>query len=98
MEYAYKFRIYPTAEQEDLILRTFGCVRFVYNYYLDQRMQAYKETGKSPTRFEQDKDLTLLKRQNETSWLQEVDKCALQNAVKHLDVAYKNFFCGIRKG
>ena len=33
MEYAYKFRIYPTAEQEDLILRTFGCVRFVYNYF-----------------------------------------------------------------
>ena len=61
MEYAYKFRIYPTTEQEDLILRTFGCVRFVYNYYLDLRIQAYRSTGKSPTRFEQDKDLTQLK-------------------------------------
>lgn len=98
MEYAYKFRIYPTAEQEDLILRTFGCVRFVYNYYLDQRMQAYKKTGKSPTRFEQDKDLTRLKRQKETSWLREVDKCALQNALKHLDAANKNFFRGVRQG
>ena len=98
MERAYKFRIYPTTEQEDLILRTFGCVRFVYNYYLDQRMQAYKKNGKSPTRFEQDKDLTRLKQQEETNWLKEVDKCALQNALKHLDAAYKNFFRGVRQG
>ena len=98
MEYAYKFRIYPTTEQEDLILRTFGCVRFVYNYYLDLRIQAYRSTGKSPTRFEQDKDLTQLKRQKETSWLREVDKCALQNALKHLDSAYKNFYGGIKQG
>ena len=98
MERAYKFRIYPTTEQEDLILRTFGCVRFVYNYYLDQRMLAYKKNGKSPTRFEQDKDLTRLKQQEETNWLKEVDKCALQNALKHVEAAYKNFFRGVRQG
>lgn len=56
MEYSYKFRIYPTTQQEQLILRTFGCARYVYNYFLNQRIQTYKRTGKSPTRFEQDKE------------------------------------------
>lgn len=98
MEYACKFRIYPSKQQETLILRTFGCVRYVYNHYLNQRVQAYKSTGKSPSRFEQDKDLTNLKKQGETAWLREVDKCALQNSLKHLDRAYQNFFRGVRSG
>ena len=98
MVHAYKFRLYPNREQEDQIQRTFGCVRFVYNHYLEQRRTAYKETGKAPTRFMQSKDLTTLKRQEETLWLKEVDKCALQNALKYLDVAYRNFFKGIKEG
>ena len=98
MEYAYKFRIYPNEAQQNLIERTFGCVRFVYNHYLEQRRTVYKETGKAPTRFMQDKDLTVLKRQEETLWLKEGDKCALQNALKHLDVAFQNFFKGIKEG
>lgn len=96
MEYSYKFRIYPNKAQADLIQRTFGCCRFVYNHYLAQRMEQYKTTGKSPTRFQQDKDLTQLKR--ELEWLREPDKCALQNALKNLDTAYKNFFCGVKSG
>ena len=98
MEYAYKFRIYPSKQQETLILRTFGCARYVYNYYLNQRIQAYKNTGKSPSRFEQDKDLTNLKKQGETAWLREVDKCALQNSLRHLDRAYQNFFHSVNCG
>ena len=43
MEYSYKFRIYPTREQENIIQRTFGCCRFVYNYYLAKRSAAYSE-------------------------------------------------------
>lgn len=96
MEKAYKFRIYPTPEQVELIQKTFGCVRFVYNHYLEQRRTAYKETGKSPTRFQQDKDLTALKKV--LPWLQEPDKCALQNAVKNLDKAYQRFFKRVREG
>ena len=42
MEYSYKFRIYPNKAQEELIQRTFGCVRFVYNHYLAQRIEQYK--------------------------------------------------------
>lgn len=61
MEYSYKFRIYPNREQENLIQRTFGCCRFVFNHFLAERTEQYKQTGKSPTRFQQDKSLTALK-------------------------------------
>ena len=98
MEYSYKFRLYPNKEQENLILRTFGCCRFVFNHYLAQRIESYQKTGKSPTRFAQDKDLTSLKRQEKTLWLKEVDKCALQNTLKHLNSAYQNFFRRVKKG
>lgn len=96
MEYSYKFRMYPNAEQENLIRRTFGCCRFVFNYFLAQRVSEYESTGKSPTRFQQDKELTVLKQKLE--WLQEPDKCALQNAVKNLDAAYKYFFRRVKNG
>lgn len=98
MEYSYKFRLYPNREQENLILRTFGCCRYVFNHYLAQREEAYRATGKSPTRFMQDKDLTTLKQQEETQWLREVDKCALQNSLKELDKAFQNFFRRVKNG
>ena len=98
MEYAYNFRLYPNATQENLILRTFGCCRFVFNHYLAQRIESYHETGKSPTRFMQDKDLTTLKQQEETIWLKEVDKCALQNTLKQLDSAYQHFYRRVKEG
>ena len=96
MEYSYKFRLYPNKEQENLIQRTFGCTRYVFNYFLSQRIEEYKATGKLPTRFQQDKALTALKQ--ETEWLREPDKCALQNSLKDLDFAYKNFFRGAKSG
>lgn len=98
MEYSYKFRIYPNESQANLIQRTFGSARFVYNHYLAQRIAIYKTTGQTPSRFEQDKDLTALKHAKETVWLCEVDKCALQNSLKHLDAAYQNFFRGLKQG
>lgn len=96
MEYGYKFRIYPNKEQESLIRRTFGCCRFVYNYFLAERMKQHKETGKSPTRFQQDKELTVLK--EELTWLKEVDATSLQASIQALDTAYKNFFRRLKKG
>lgn len=96
MEYSYKFRIYPNAEQQTLIQKTFGCVRYVYNHFLAQRIAEYKTAGKSPTRFQQDKALTVLKQ--EIDWLREPDKCALQNSLKDLDAAYKNFFRSVKNG
>lgn len=96
MEYSCKFRIYPNAEQQTLIQKTFGCARFVYNHFLAQRIAEYKTTGKSLTRFQQDKALTILKQ--EINWLREPDKCALQNSLKDLDTAYKNFFRSVKNG
>lgn len=98
MERAYKFRIYPNVEQETLIQCTFGCVRFVYNHFLAERMEQYRETGRAPTRFQQDKGLTSLKKQEETIWLREVDATALQSSLQDLDTAYQNFFRRVKKG
>ena len=96
MEYSYKFRIYPSSLQENLIQRTFGCCRFVFNHFLAERMEQYKQTGKAPTRFQQDKALTVLKK--ELEWLKEVDATALQAALQTLDTAYQNFFRRVKQG
>ena len=90
MEKAYKFRIYPNKTQEILIQKTFGCVRFVYNYFLDKRITTYKEDKVTLTYNRCSKELTKLKQ--ELTWLKEPDKCSLQNALKHLDIAFQNFF------
>ena len=92
MERAYKFRIYPNKTQRELLARSFGCVRFVYNHYLDKRTTLYKENKISFDFYKCCRDLTNLKEEYE--WLKIPDKCALQNAIKDLDVAFKRFFNG----
>lgn len=90
MEKAYKYRIYPTIEQKILIAKTFGCARFVFNYYLAMRKELYKESKQTMNYSACSKDLTKIKK--ELLWLKEPDKFALQNALRDLDTAYKNFF------
>ena len=90
IEKAYKFRIYPNKTQEILLQKTFGCVRFIYNHFLDRRIKAYEQNKKNISYNERSKELTQLKK--EKKWLKEPDKSSLQNALKHLDTAYKNFF------
>lgn len=85
MEYSYKFRLYPTREQENLIQRTFGCTRFVYNYFLDKRIQAYKESKETLNYYACCTALTELKKTEEHSWLKEVDSIALQQSLRDLD-------------
>ena len=87
---AYKLRLYPNKKQEELIQKTFGCVRYVYNHFLDRRINLYKEEGISLSYNSCSKELTTLKK--ETEWLKEPDKWALQNTLKDLDNAYKKFF------
>jgi len=96
MEKAYKFRIYPTPEQDVLLRKSFGCVRFVYNHYLDKRMTLYKESHKTMGYKECSADLTLLKR--ELNWLKEPDSIALQATLEHLQDAYDNFFAARERG
>ena len=87
---AFKFRIYPDQKQLELINQTFGCVRFVYNHFLNQRNELYNTEQKSTTYVNQAKELTLLKQ--ELTWLKEVDSVSLQSALRNLDTAFKNFF------
>ena len=92
MEKAYKYRIYPNKQQKELIAKTFGCVRFVYNYYLSQRIEKYKEDKETMSYYECCADLTKLKKTEEYQWLKEVDATALQSSLKNLDTAYQKFF------
>lgn len=89
---AYKFRLYPNKSQVDLLERHFGCVRFVYNYFLNQRKEAYRLTGKSSNYYEQAKMLTELKKEETTIWLNEVNAQSLQHSLRNLEAAYTNFF------
>ena len=96
MEYSYRFRIYPTREQTVQMQRTFGCCRFVYNYYLSKRIDAYK-TDKTTLGYKAcSADMTALKKQ--LSWLCEVDATALQSSLRALDAAYQNFFRRVKHG
>ena len=89
-EKAYKYRIYPNKKQQELIQKTFGCIRFVYNYYLNKRKEMYENDKTTFTYNMCSKDLTNLKKKLE--WLKEPDKDSLQKALKDLDVAYQKFF------
>ena len=88
----YKFRMYPNAEQRQVLARYFGSVRFIYNHYLAERKRQYEETGKSDNYAKQAKDLVSLKRTEGFDWLKEINSQTLQQTLMHLDTAYKNFF------
>ena len=90
MEKAFKYRIYPNTKQKELIQKTFGCTRFVYNYYLNKRKELYENDKTTFTYNMCSKDLTKLKK--ELIWLKEPDKDALQKCLKDLDMAYQKFF------
>lgn len=90
MEKSYKYRIYPNKIQKELIQKTFGCKRFVYNYYLNKRIELYEKEKITFNFYDCSKDLTQLKK--EFKWLKEVDKWALQNCLKDLNWAFIKFF------
>lgn len=90
MEVRYRYRIYPNKNQKILIEKTFGCCRYVYNYFLNLRIETYKKGGSYLTFYDTIKLLTPLK--NENIWLKEPDKDALQKSLRDLDNAYKKFF------
>ena len=89
---AYKFRIYPNAEQKILFAKTFGCCRFVYNHWLDRKIKQYKNDKTSVTYTTCAKEMAQLKKISEFSFLQEVDSVSLQQSLRHLDTAFQNFF------
>ncbi|CCJ33991.1 Transposase [Caloramator australicus RC3] len=82
---AYKYRIYPTKEQEEYFAKVFGCVRFIYNKMLHDKIEYYKKTGEMLNN-------TPAQYKKEYSFLKEVDSLALSNAQLNLEKAYKKFF------
>ena len=80
MNKAYKFRMYPNAEQRILIAKTFGCVRFIYNKMLGDKIEYYQQTQKKLNN-------TPAQYKKEFEWLKEVDSLALANAQKNLQTA-----------
>ena len=89
---AYKGVLYPNAEQTALIEKTFGCCRYIYNRFLDERTRAYRENGETLTFAKQCRELPLMKADPETEWMKEVDSTALQNSVRNLQDAFDRFF------
>lgn len=88
---AYKYRIYPNKTQEELLAKTFGCCRFVYNRTLAYRKEKYEKEKKSMSRTDCN-NYCNRKLKAEYEWLREVDKFALTNAIYNMDSAYQKFF------
>lgn len=91
MERGYKYRIYPTKEQQELLAKTFGCCRFVYNRCLDRKKTLYETSKQSVSRTDSN-NWCNRELKSEFEWLHEVDKFALTNAIYNMESAYQKFF------
>ncbi|MEZ0612010.1 RNA-guided endonuclease InsQ/TnpB family protein [Fibrella sp. WM1] len=91
MKVRYTYRVYPTPSQQEHLAKVFGCVRYVYNWGLRYRMDAY-ERGEKVNFAQSSAALTILKKMPEYSWLNEVRSVPTQQALRHLDSAYRNLF------
>lgn len=91
MKVKHKFRFYPTVSQAEDLERLFGCVRYVYNRALALRKETFKATGKGLNYCASSAALTQWKQEQDTAWLKEPSCVPLQQALRHLDVAYTNF-------
>ncbi|MDI3494999.1 MAG: putative transposase [Pseudothermotoga sp.] len=88
----YKFRIYPTKEQEEKLNKHFGCARFVYNFFLNYSSIMYKKMNISTNYNNWACVLVRLKKTDKYAWLNEVNSQSLQQSLKDLECAFKNFF------
>lgn len=94
---AYRFRFYPTPEQEVMLARTFGCARFAYNHMLRLRTDAYYQRQEKVGYHATSGLLTELKKQPEYAWLNEVSSVPVQQSLRHLQTAFHNFFANRAK-
>jgi putative transposase len=99
MNYTYKFRLYPTQEQQVKLAKHFGCCRYVYNYFLKERIKFYEENKdkekKGLTYYDNAKQLTKIKK--DLIWLNQVSVECMQQSLMNLDEGYKKFFKNINK-
>lgn len=92
MHRAFRYRFYPTPEQETFLRRTLGCVRLVFNKALDARSTAWATESESISYLQTDKLLTGWKKQDDLGFLNEVSSVPLQQTLRHLQTAFSNFF------
>jgi putative transposase len=89
---AMKYRLYPTKSQKELLAKHFGCVRYIYNHCLNLKTEIYQTEEKGISAYDLINRVTVLKKEEETKWLKEVNSQALQMSIKNLDTAFTNFF------
>ena len=94
---AYRYRFQPNEEQRQLLARTFGCVRVVYNHVLRWRTNAYHDDGESIGYAGANARLTELKKDPDFEWLREVSSVPLQQCLRNQQRAFTNFFEGRAK-
>ena len=97
VEKAYKFRFYPTPEQENLLRRTICCVRPIYNKALSEHTQALYEKQERVGSVQTAAMLTNWKKQSDLDFLSEVSSVPLQQGLRHLQTVFTNFFNGHTK-
>ena len=88
----YEYRIYPNKEQQILMAKHFGCVRFIYNYMLAYKTKIYETDKKNISKFEMCSMVTQMKKQEEYNWLKEVNSQSLNVSIYNLEKAYTGFF------
>lgn len=89
---AYKYRIYPNKLQKEHLIRSMGCIRFLYNAALEERIKHYEKFGKGLSCFDQMKELPDIKKNPELEWLAEPTAQSLQMSLRNLENAFTNFF------
>jgi len=89
---SFKYKLKPNNEQIVLLNKHFGSIRFVYNYFLNERKNEYQNNKNTLNYYDNAKSLTDLKAKNEFNWLKEINSQSLQYTLKSLDGAYQNFF------
>lgn len=89
---SFKYKLHPTVKQQEKLNKFFGCSRYIYNWGLNQKVQAYEKDKKSIGYIQLAKELTNLKKQQETIWLNDCPNEAMQQALRNLDNAFTRFF------
>lgn len=97
MKRAYKYRFHPTTDQVELLAQTFGCARFVYNSILRWRTDAYYKHKEKIGYTQASARLTAMKKEPDFDWLNDVSSVPLQQALRHQQAAFSNFFAGRAK-
>lgn len=93
---SFRYRFYPSPSQEIFLRKTMGCSRFVYNHFLALKINEWSENKKSISYNETSGILTILKKEENTSWLAEVPSVTLQQSLQNLNDAYNKFFIGLK--